>query len=138
MNIPKSLKDAYRNTNYFIYVKDQTYLLNPYTPPPQNWLDFMQEKGIYFYSIITAFNPNSIVLDEVTNKKNNQALESDLALLKYEYFKAIGVSKDSKWSEESFCTTNITKDKAKDLANKYSQNAILIGNKTQKPKLIFI
>lgn len=89
------------------------------------------------WAFLTAWNPLPKVLSDIENKKRNQQLEGDLKSVSLIYCKAIGISEDEKWSEESFFIENISKEQIHFLAVKYGQLAYVHGIKNEKAQLIY-
>lgn len=89
------------------------------------------------WAFITAFNPSPITFSLEENLIRNNELANDLNLLNLSYHPAIGISKDEKWSEESFFIENISQENAFELAKKYGQLAFVFGKSNQIAQLIY-
>lgn len=74
------------------------------------------------FSIITACNPDNILLTADENLIRNKKLQDEIESSPYPYEKALGFLDDHK--EESFCIYEISFDEAVKLAKKYSQYSI--------------
>jgi len=89
------------------------------------------------WAFISAFNPSPTVFSLEENLIRNQQLSDDLKALNVIFHPAIGISKDEKWSEESFFIENIAQDNAFELAAKYGQLAFVYGKAKEKTQLIY-
>ncbi|WP_120511674.1 DUF3293 domain-containing protein [Photobacterium salinisoli] len=75
------------------------------------------------FAILTAFNPESIVLSCKENRQRQLCLEAELSALGYAYLKLDCSAPDGRWHEPSLAVrTGLTE--ACELAAKWRQNAI--------------
>ena len=89
------------------------------------------------WAFISAFNPLPKILSLEENLIRNQQLSNDLKALNVTFHPAIGISKDEKWSEESFFIENISQENAFELAAKYGQVAFVYAKTIEKIQLIY-
>lgn len=75
------------------------------------------------FAILTAFNPESIVLSCKENRQRQQRLEAELSALGYAYLRLDCSAPDGRWHEPSLAVcTGLSQ--ACELAAKWRQNAI--------------
>lgn len=82
-----------------------------------------QHPVYHSFAILTAFNPRSIVLNNLDNQKRNKVLESELAMLTASYFPVICCAQDSRWEEAGYIV-EIGAEQAYQFATRWQQNAI--------------
>jgi hypothetical protein len=125
----QQIHQAFLNTTYkVISTPSFSIKINTIVPEAQH---------LNSWAFLTAWNPLPEILSDVENKKRNQQLEKDLKSVSLVYCKAIGISEDEKWSEESFFIENISKVQIQTLAVKYGQLAYVYGIKNEKAQLIY-
>jgi hypothetical protein len=90
------------------------------------------------FAFITADNPRSQVLSAADNELRRHALINLLNAEKLYFLEGYGADKDEKWGREaSVMILNIPEEKAREIARKFEQNAIVCGKKNEKIKLIW-
>jgi hypothetical protein len=89
------------------------------------------------WALITAWNPLPDILSLHENKDRNKGLEEDINKLSLKYSKAVGISEDENWSEESLFIENIDFPTANKLASKYGQLAFVFGKPGQNAILSY-
>ena len=95
--------------------------------------DYCVEHQILSWAFITAWNPQSRILNDEENFKRNSELCRDLV----DYDIISGLGKGDDWpAEESFFISNIEFKKALALARKYNQKAFVYGVIESLPELI--
>lgn len=92
---------------------------------------------IQTWAFISAFNPSPAIFSLEENLLRNQQLSENLTALNLTFHPAIGISKDEKWSEESFFIENISQENAFKLAAKYGQLAFVYAKTKEKIQLIY-
>ena len=104
------------------------------------FMDFLISQNFQSWAIITAFNPRSEVFSRESNVLFNRQLKIDLEQQTLFYCNVLGIPiEGSDWeAEESFFVADITLIDACDLAKKYNQNAIVYGNTSCLPSLIWL
>ena len=123
---------AYKATNYLVPEFDLCIKIDQLS---RDLNDLCERLKISSWAFITAFNPQSKLLDLNDNQERNRALKNNLK--DYDFFHALGQSHDQKWPvEESFFILNINCEQALLLAKKYQQNAIVFGLQASQAKLI--
>ena len=89
------------------------------------------------WCFIIAWNPFSIAQTKEVNENLNEQLKADLS----DYVVHYGEGKDTlgDWPPElSFFVANISKEKTKELATKYKQNAVLYGEQNKTAELLVL
>lgn len=90
------------------------------------------------FAFITAYNPRSKVLSAAQNELRHAELEKLLIAESFRFLTGYGTDKDEKWGREmSLLIMNISKEKAREIARKFEQNAIVCGEKNQETKLVW-
>ena len=131
-----SLQHVYEQTDYRIVDPKITIkcgVLNPI-------LDiFLKKLGKRNWSFISAANPRSVVQSDKLNAWNNTNLEIDLSKSGCSYTYAVGEATSGNWpAEESFIVFDMPLKDVRSLAQKYDQNAILIGRQGEAAQLEWI
>jgi len=131
-----SLESAYEQTDYQIIDPKISIKCGAINPT----LDlFLKKLGKRNWTFISAANPRSIIQSAKINAWNNTNLEIDLAKSGCAYTYAIGEATSGDWpAEESFIVFNMSIETARSLAEKYNQNAILVGRIAGKARLEWI
>lgn len=133
------LTQAYLNTTYRVYINNINYIDLKIAKYNENLADWLQSQSLNQFCVITAFNPYSQQLSKQENLARNARLQSELNQLTCQIYQADGIPIDNTWStEHSFFITELDKDICMQLAFKYEQNAIVIGDKDAIPELIFL
>lgn len=88
------------------------------------------------WTVITAYNPKSVVLCEQDNKYNNENLKNDIK--NYTFLNIESGSNSDNWEVEfGFIIFDLAKVDSIKLGKKYNQNAILFGEINKKSEIIF-
>lgn len=116
-------KEIYLNNNYEID-KSFTFTLKEF--------DSYKNSSIFQkdFAIITAYNPNNVLLSDKENSKRDMALKKEIESFGFLYFRARGYL-DSH-SEDGFLIFSISFKEAIKLALKYEQYAIFYNNSLEK------
>lgn len=132
----KKLVEAYQETCYRVEIDGLTFELFIGQPNLQ-FAAYCQQHQVLQWAIITAYNPFSNPTSEPLNQQANLPLSKELQALGYEFYRGNGIPlNDSSWSiERGFWILNIELVSAKKLAEKYHQNAIVVGDDKREPKL---
>jgi hypothetical protein len=134
--IPAGIIEAYLETIYHIELDDFSDKLK--IGQHSYRLDtFLQFHNHTTWTIITAYNPNSIKLPKEENENRNAELARTLTTKGLKYYQATGISKDGNWSEPSFFIPDIDFEYAELLGYTYDQNAIVFGEVGYKAEIIF-
>lgn len=126
---------AYCETDYKIPSQNLVLRLGEHSPE----LDALLEKHrAEDWCFITAWNPKSNLLSTKENIELNKRLERDIR--KFIYFSGRGEGKlNSKWpQEESYLVLGIPFESAKELGEKYKQNAMIVGRIRGVPELLVL
>lgn len=126
---------AYCETDYKIPSQNLVLRLGEHNPE----LDMLLEKyEVEDWCFITAWNPKSNLLSTKENIELNRRLERDIK--KFVYFQGKGEGKlNSKWpQEESYLVLGIPFESAKELGEKYKQNAMIVGRIRGVPELLVL
>jgi hypothetical protein len=114
---------------YKDYLKYTKFMIN--SKNGRNWISFQFIPNDFEilkrkFTIITAFNPKGLILNEFLNFLKNTELEVRLKNLGYEYFLSIGELFDH--SEYSFIVYDIEKDEALNLGKEFDQHSIFYNS----------
>lgn len=90
-------------------------------------------------AFITAYNPYSKLLSDEANRARNAHLLCDLNKLGVKVLFAVGQDATGQWPEEpSLFVLGIEEDAARELGNKYEQNAIVWCGSNAVPELMLL
>lgn len=98
---------------------------------------FLIKHNYTSWCFITAWNPFSIAQTKEVNETLNEQLKADLS----DYIVYDGEGKDTlgDWPPEvSFFVANISKEKTKEFATKYKQNAVVYGELNKTAELLVL
>ncbi len=120
-----SLESAYEDTDYQVVDPCISIRCGSQNPTLDSYL---RKLGKRAWTFISAANPRSVIQSTKLNAWNNTNLEIDLSQSGSDYTYAVGKATSGNWpSEESFIVFDMPLDIAITLADKYDQNAILVG-----------
>lgn len=130
------LRQAYLATSYTAKVTPDT-LLNIKIGKSHPTLDkLLTQYATDTWAYLTAWNPLSELCNLSSNQQRNKELEKHL--IEKPYFKGKGIAQEENWEEESFLILDIEQQEAIQLGKKFQQNAILVGEKGKKARLIIL
>ncbi len=117
---------------YKQYPKYTKFLIN--TSISRNWISFQFIPKEYKFlkrkfAIITAHNPNKLILNSFLNFIRNSELEGVIKTLKYDYMTSVGELFD--YNERSFIVYDIEKNDALLIAKQFDQDTIFYNSKTE-------
>ena len=77
-------------------------------------------------TIITAWNPGSVLLSDAENRRQNENLRQAIRSRRVDFLEALGLPpREEAWQpEESFCVFSLSLLEAIELGSMYQQNAI--------------
>jgi hypothetical protein len=78
------------------------------------------------FNIITAWNPNNELVNDVVNAENNKQLEQELQYMGLSFDRAVGYLDDHK--EESYCVYDISFAQAIELGKMFHQYSIFYND----------
>ena len=121
---------------YKKYLKYTKFLIN--TPFQRGWISFQfipQQKELLErkFAIITAYNPQNLILNSFLNFIRNSELEGLIKALDYDYMTSIGELFD--YNEKSFIVYDISLKDALDIALQFDQESIFY-NSTREISII--
>ena len=117
-------KKKYKN-----YLKYTKFLIN--TPYGREWVsfqfipandEFLERK----FAVITAYNPENLILNKFLNFIRNTELEGLVKTLGYDYMTSIGELFD--YNEKSFIVYDISLSDALDIANQFDQESVFYNS----------
>lgn len=135
--LPESLVDAYRSTNYEVHTNPQFILkVGEFCSDLEDlFCKFNLSTGCF----ITACNPQSAELSKEQNTQLQEMLHSDLVSSKLHIINGMGSDPSGEWEgEPSFLVMGVSFADAKSLGIKYKQNAILWCDQRCTPDLILL
>jgi hypothetical protein len=98
---------------------------------------FLIKHNYKSWCFITAWNPFSIAQTKEVNDTLNEQLKADLS--DYKVYDGEGKDTLGDWPPEvSFFVANISKEKTKELATKYKQNAVVFGEVNKPAELLVL
>jgi hypothetical protein len=132
--LSSDLLNGYLATCYQIHYPS----IDIYISKENSALNFFLIQNNYFcWCFITAWNPFSIAQTKEDNQSLNEQLKADLS----DFIVYDGEGKDTlgDWPPEvSFFVANISKEKTKELATKYKQNAVVYGEQNKTAELLVL
>lgn len=133
--LPESLLDAYRSTNYEVLTNPQFILkVGEFCSDLE---DLFHNFNLSTGCFITACNPQSAELSKEQNAQLQEMLHSDLVRSKLHIINGLGSDPSGEWEgEPSFLVMGVSFADAKSLGIKYKQNAILWCDQRCTPDLI--
>ena len=110
-----------------IYISKENSVLNT----------FLIQNNYFSWCFITAWNPFSVAQSDETNNTLNAQLKADLS--DFIVYDGQGTDTLGDWPPElSFFVANISKEKTKELASKYKQNAVVFGELNKPAELLVL
>lgn len=135
--LDSQLIDAYQKTLFHVRMAKPFILeINKQSPELLRWHRIFDVKASAF---ITAFNPLGIRLSDQENEYRNSLLLSDVKAIYKTVVKGFGQDSLGEWpGEDSFLIYGPSLDEAKEIGNKYEQNAIVWCGSDAVPQLILL
>lgn len=131
------LEVAYRATAYRVFLPNGAIELRIDVASPE-LLQWLQVEDVHEWAILTAFNPDSVVLSDADNAVRQSELEIRLLEEGLEPYAGenVAASEDG-LNEQSCLVPNISLSFALAIARQFEQNAILHGSHDGIPRLIW-
>lgn len=99
----------------------------------------MSDIGVRRITVITAWNPESQLLDAADNHAWNQQLRLKIEMLRKPFWEGVNIAVDDSWpTEEAFWVADLSSFERDALANEYKQNAVVEIEKGDIAKLVLI
>lgn len=135
-NLPQELVLAYSEARYHFNTdsKEIVLTIGEFSDELQEFLESNRYKT---WAFISAYNPYSKQLSEQENIERHQLLKETLKDLSYSFIEGQGGSVDQTWSEPSLFIPDASLELAQSLGVRFEQNAILYGEKSYAPVIIF-
>ena len=136
-SLPDGLVTAYRMTNFEVLSEVPFVLkVDSFSPSLEELFTNLNYKSACF---ITAYNPESVELSTSTNEIAQKNLHKDLTDLDCFILQGFGADPNGEWEgEPSYFALGITLADAKNLGNKYRQNAIVWCDQMCIPALVLL
>jgi hypothetical protein len=129
------LHRAFQETHYIVH-HEPPFTMHIGQPCPE-LKALMAEHNALGAAYITAWNPFSIAQTKEVNESLNEQLKGDLS--DYTIYDGEGKDTLGDWPPElSFFVANISKEKTKELATKYKQNAVVYGEQNKTAELLVL
>ena len=134
--ISAKLKAAYNSTTYRVNDLNLNIKVNQES---EELRQLLIDNNAEQWAFITACNPHSQVLSDEENNQRQNELKELLIANKYQIYEGLGVGEDESWeAEESFLIFGISQKEAELMGKKFHQNAILFGELSSLPSLIYL
>ncbi|MCC0177212.1 DUF3293 domain-containing protein [Waterburya agarophytonicola K14] len=132
------LHQAYQDAVYEVYYNQKIIRLS--IDCHNRELDFiLEEYNCTTWALITAYNPYSQSLSAAENKQRDQSLIELLRWQSLAFLDAVGKDRDGVWlPEKSVFILGIEEDKAIAIGHRFQQNAIVFGELSKPPQLIWL
>ena len=132
------LETAYGATTYRVYLPGGQCDLHPGVAC-ESLRCWLETAGAGCFAILTACNPNSVLLDEKQNAGRQSQLECVILDSGYETYAGENIAEDAAWPVEESCfVPGMPIAEAMTLGEKYGQNAIVCGGDNGVPKLVWL
>ena len=136
-SISKSLIAAYNATRYRVFT-DIPFILRIGQRSP-HLLQLYIKYNCLSATLITAWNPYSVITSESDNTTAQLRLETVLLERSIPSISAIGEDPELKWSgEESVLALNLNLNTAKELGIEFQQNAVVWSGQDAIPQLVLL
>ena len=133
-NISSNLLEEYKNSVYKILSPQIQIHLEELNPKIDNLL---VKYNALTWGFISAYNPLSIIQEDLINQKENIKLKKNLLSDGYKIFDSLGFNKKGEYPlEKNFFILDIQLDRLNQLALEFKQNAFLYGKISEKANLI--
>jgi hypothetical protein len=135
LKISPELWQAYEETDFIVFSDPQfTLRIGKFSEPLEQLLRSKRRTTAAF---LTAFNPYSQPLTKEENTAKQDQLIKDVELRGLHFLLGIGQHPSQQWEgEPSLLILGIGLEAAKNLGNKYEQNAFVWADSTCKPRLL--
>lgn len=134
--VDERLWEAYRNT---IYAVPELGLKIEIGVPNAALQNYLLANGFRRWAFITAWNPGSVLLDDVQNATRLKLLRQALMHNNYVFFEDYGQGKTGDWPPEtSFFILEIDRKTARQFGKNFGQLAIVVGDWNELPELLNI
>lgn len=135
--ISPHILQAYRETEYRVDANPPFVLLIDCFSAPLASLQLRH--GVACSTYITACNPVSKVVDARLNAGRQQQLAADLQARGFVCFPGEGAHPSGGWpAEPSFLVLGLDEEQARELGNRYEQNAVLCCGPQAIPRLVLL
>ncbi len=120
-----SLEQAYKQARYVVYYQQREEIIT--VGKHCLWLDnLMKAKNIHQAAFMTAYNPQSHILNDQTNEFNHHKLEKIINAKGFSYLTGYSSDQKGEWpQEQSFLIFNLQQKEAQQLAVSFKQLAYL-------------
>jgi DNA-directed RNA polymerase sigma subunit (sigma70/sigma32) len=131
----KRLVELYMSAIYIIEAPSHIF---EYSPASENrqFQDFLNNNRIHTWALITADNPHSTRTDEEKNTGLRKLLAKDLE--GYKILRCVGMDKASSHHEIGYFVAGISREKIRQIASKYEQNAVIFGSKNAPVEVLWV
>jgi len=135
-DIPDELRQAYKETDFIIFVEPQITLhVEKHSESLSNLFATQHFTSAAF---ITAYNPFSKQLCEKENLARQLKLKKEIESRGLNFLTGVGQHPSQQWEREpSFLILNIAFEAAKKLSREYDQNAFVWSDQSCIPRLVF-
>lgn len=136
-NIDEQLINAYLETHFVVLSEPPfTLIVDRYS---SSLVKLYHLYSVESAAFITACNPYSKTLSDEGNRARNASLLTDFKKLDITVIAGMGQDPAGQWpGEPSLFAFGIEKDAARELANKYEQNAIVWCGSNAVPELLLL
>lgn len=126
--------ELYSNAYYHIVELSVSIEINSNNPELDKYLS---ENNFNNWTIITAYNPQSVILSEKVNQGRNESLLEEIK--KYHFLKTESASKENeeKWPiEHGYIVFDIDEELACNIGKIFNQRAIVFGYKNEGARIV--
>jgi hypothetical protein len=135
--IDPNVIQAYRETHY--HVDDVIKLVLQVGLRSELLARLYRDTGATCSAYLTAFNPHGIDVGAIANFEKQQQLTAELQRANLPVFKGVGRHPNQLWpGEPSLLALRVSLDSARDIGNRYQQNAIVWCAADAVPQLVLL
>lgn len=136
--LDQSLIDAYRATEYVLFVGDGAEITLRIGKPNAAFDRVLGQHGTATAVVVTAYNPRSVVLPEAENRARHARLTALLEDRGFDYVLGEGRDPTGHWKAELECIVfGISAEIGLEIARGFDQNAVVFVTRGGVPELIY-
>lgn len=136
--LDRSLIDAYRATEYVLFVGDGEEITLRIGEPNSAFDRALGQHETATAVVVTAYNPRSVVLPEAENRVRHARLTALLEDRGFDYALGEGRDPTGHWKAELECVVfGISAETGLEIARAFGQNAIVFVTRGGAPELLY-
>jgi hypothetical protein len=134
--VDPALATAYRGTDYVVELPGGEVVLQIGEAVPERLTRELEAEGADCWAFVTAWNPESRVLDDHENQRRQAELVAALREAGYACWPGEGRGRDGFWPPEaSVLVPGLGEAEAREWGQRFGQNAVVVGAATGMARL---